>query len=51
MSNDYRNILDQSALDLLDEVTGGDDEFLAELIDTFLEDAPVLIADARAAHK
>lgn len=43
MSN--RAILDQEALEALDEVTGGDPEFLAELVNTFLEDAPILMAD------
>jgi HPt (histidine-containing phosphotransfer) domain-containing protein len=46
MSNGY---LDQDALDALDEVTGGDAEFLAELVDTFLEDAPLLLTDLHQA--
>lgn len=45
MSNNYNDILDQNALDALNEVTGGDAEFMAELVDTFLEDAPLLLAD------
>lgn len=45
MSDGYSDILDQEALDALDEVTGGDAEFMAELVDTFLEDAPILIGD------
>jgi len=47
MTNDYRNILDQDALDQLNDVTGGDDEFLAELVETFLDDAPNLISDMK----
>jgi len=46
MSNNY---LDQAALDELNEVTGGDPEFMAELVNTFLEDAPVQLQDLRAA--
>ncbi len=49
MSNDYRDVLDQDALDALDEVTGGDIEFLAELVETFLEDAPNLMAELQQA--
>ncbi len=40
-------LLDPKALDNLREVVGGDPEFLAELIDTFLDDAPSLLADLR----
>lgn len=42
-------VLDRTALDALSEMTRGDDEFLAELIDTFLEDGPKLLSDMRAA--
>ena len=45
MSNHYSDILNQAALDELNEVTGGDPEFMAELVNTFLEDAPVLLDD------
>ena len=37
--------LDRAALESLRETVGGDPEFLVELIDTFLEDAPQLLAD------
>ena len=40
--------LDPAALDRLLAMAGGDQAFLAELIDTFLTDAPQLIADMRA---
>ena len=46
MSDSY---LDQNALDALDEVTGGDVEFLSELVDTFLEDAPLLMTELHQA--
>lgn len=36
-------LLDRAALDALAEMTGGDPEFLAELIDTFLADGPALL--------
>jgi HPt (histidine-containing phosphotransfer) domain-containing protein len=49
MSKHYSDILDQSALDELNEVTGGDPEFMAELVNTFLEDAPMLMNDLQAA--
>lgn len=49
MSNHYSDILDEAALEALNEVTGGDDEFFAELVDTFLEDAPTLMADIHTA--
>ncbi len=39
--------LDPAALDRLAAMAGGDQLFLAELIDTFLTDAPQLIADMR----
>jgi HPt (histidine-containing phosphotransfer) domain-containing protein len=40
--------LDLSALDRLSAMAGGDQAFLVELIDTFLTDAPQLLADMRA---
>ena len=49
MSDDFSDILDQAALDNLYDVTGGDPEFMAELVGTFLEDAPVLIGDLQNA--
>jgi HPt (histidine-containing phosphotransfer) domain-containing protein len=42
-------ILDQSALSGLLEMVGGDPDFVDELVDTFLEDAPRQIAEIRAA--
>jgi HPt (histidine-containing phosphotransfer) domain-containing protein len=41
--------LDGAALEALTEMTGGDPEFLAELIDTFLEDGSRLLAEIQAA--
>jgi histidine phosphotransfer protein HptB len=41
--------LDHAALDTLMEMVGNDPSFLAEMIDTFLEDAPGLIADMQTA--
>jgi signal transduction histidine kinase/DNA-binding response OmpR family regulator len=41
--------LDPAALDNLRDTAGGDPTFLAELIDTFLEDAPQLLDDLRQA--
>ena len=41
--------LDSAALNNLLETVGGDQEFLAELVDTFLEDAPQMLADMRQA--
>jgi CheY-like chemotaxis protein/HPt (histidine-containing phosphotransfer) domain-containing protein len=38
-------VLDPKALDRLQGMVSGDPEFLAELIDTFLEDTPQLLAD------
>lgn len=43
------NYLDSAVLDNLRDTTGGAPEFLAELIDTFLEDAPQLLADLQQA--
>jgi len=42
-------ILDQNALDQLNELVGGDPEFFAELIESFLEEAPDLIVNLRKA--
>ena len=42
-------ILDPAALENLREMVGGDDEFLAELIDTFFADAPQMLLDMRQA--
>lgn len=42
-------ILDPAALENLREMIGGDDAFLQELIDTFLGEAPQLLADMRQA--
>jgi HPt (histidine-containing phosphotransfer) domain-containing protein len=41
--------LNQTALDDLNEMTGGDPEFLAELIDTFANDGQTLLAEMRSA--
>jgi HPt (histidine-containing phosphotransfer) domain-containing protein len=41
--------LDQAALERLRETVGDDSAVLAELIDSFLEDAPRLLADLRRA--
>ena len=41
--------LDRAALDELLEMTGGDPEFLAEMIDTFLADGPALLAEMQTA--
>ena len=42
-------LLDKVALERLREMVGGDPEILTELIDTFLEDGPHLLADMRQA--
>ena len=42
------DLLDPAALDNLRQLVGGDDTFLAELIVTFLGEAPQLLADLRA---
>jgi HPt (histidine-containing phosphotransfer) domain-containing protein len=42
---DPGDVLDPVALESLRATVGGDSEFLIELIDTFLEDAPMLLAD------
>ncbi len=42
-------VLDRGALDSLLELTGGDTAFMAELIDTFLEEAPALVSEMQRA--
>ena len=42
-------VLDPAAIDGMREMVGGDDEFLADLIDTFLKDAPQMLSDMRQA--
>ena len=42
-------ILDPAAMERLWDLAGGDETFLVELMDTFLEDAPQLLADIRQA--
>ena len=42
-------VLDPTALDSLREMVGGDDKFVIELIDTFLGDAPQMLANMRQA--
>jgi len=42
-------VLDQAALDNLLEMVGGDPDFVDELVDTFLEDAPVQLAQLQLA--
>jgi signal transduction histidine kinase/DNA-binding response OmpR family regulator/PAS domain-containing protein len=44
-----QHYLDPAALDNLRDTTGGDPAFLAELINTFLEDAPPLLDNLRQA--
>jgi HPt (histidine-containing phosphotransfer) domain-containing protein len=44
MENLVTGVIDQTALSALSEATGDDPEFLAELIDTYLSDAQVLLA-------
>lgn len=41
--------LDQTALDNLSEMTGDDPDFLAEMINTYLDDGPNLIAEMQVA--
>jgi HPt (histidine-containing phosphotransfer) domain-containing protein len=41
--------IDRSALESILDATGGDPEFLAEMIDEFLADSPQLLAAMRAA--
>jgi HPt (histidine-containing phosphotransfer) domain-containing protein len=42
-------MLDAAALERLREMSGGDDAFLRELVDTFLADAPGMLAEMRQA--
>jgi HPt (histidine-containing phosphotransfer) domain-containing protein len=42
-------IIDQATFDALLESVGGDESFLVELIDTFLDDSPQLFATMRQA--
>ena len=44
-SEKFMGILDTTALHNLREKVGGDDEFVAELIHDFLNDAPRMLAD------
>lgn len=44
-----KSVLDPAALKNLRDMVGGDDAFLADLIGTFLGDAPKLLADMRQA--
>jgi two-component system sensor histidine kinase/response regulator len=44
-----QNIVDRAALDMLLESVGGDREFFAELLDSFLNDAPAQLAAMRTA--
>jgi HPt (histidine-containing phosphotransfer) domain-containing protein len=46
---DPRPVVDPAALDRLLEMTGGDPDFLAELIDTFIEDGAAQLEALRAA--
>jgi HPt (histidine-containing phosphotransfer) domain-containing protein len=41
--------LDTGALDTLKETIGGDEAFFVELVESFLDDAPHLLADLRVA--
>ena len=41
------SVLDPTGLTKLREMSGGDEAFLAEMIDTFLADAPKMLAEAR----
>jgi HPt (histidine-containing phosphotransfer) domain-containing protein len=40
-------VLDLAAIENLREMVGGDETFLAELIDTFIGEAPQMLADMR----
>ncbi len=42
-------ILDPAALENLREMVGGDTEFIVELMNTFLEDAPRMLSEMRQA--
>ena len=43
------DVLDRQTLEALFESVGGDQEFLAELIDTYVADAPVQVGSLRTA--
>ena len=49
MTDPAGSAIDPSALDRLLDMTGGDLEFLDELVDTYLEDTPVQLDAMRAA--
>lgn len=49
MPDPVDGVLDQATLDALVDSLGGDVEFLAELIDTWLTDAPAQVAALREA--
>jgi HPt (histidine-containing phosphotransfer) domain-containing protein len=46
---ELRSVLDSAMLDQLRESVGDDPEFLAELVDEFLQDAPAQLASLREA--
>lgn len=46
---ELRSVLDSAMLDQLRESVGDDPEFLAELVDEFLQDAPVQLESLRGA--
>jgi HPt (histidine-containing phosphotransfer) domain-containing protein len=41
------DVIDRAALDALNEMTGGDPAFLAEMIDTYFDDSPGQLAAMR----
>lgn len=47
MDEERREAIDQGVLDELERSVGDDREFLRELVETYLDDAPVLIATLR----
>ena len=49
MSNDDRAELDEAALNRLYDVTGGDPEFMRELVLTFVDDAPKQLDEMQSA--
>jgi HPt (histidine-containing phosphotransfer) domain-containing protein len=46
-SEQTTGVLDSAALENLKDMIGGDTEFFADLIDTFIADAPRMLADMR----
>ena len=44
----YMSVIDQLIFNELKQMSG--DDFINELIDTFLEDAPKMIAEIKSAH-